>query len=195
MLALRTDNCLTRDPIRWLTALTSVRKKPHFHTRHIKEQNKHDTIESDLLNLSHPHRWPLLWLMRSVAHECLRFCSAWLMVTFGSRGASSKSVPHTQWPAGWCSNNGLALSGHTHFQLWLTILASSPAPMKLEIIRAISGDKSLSVCSCHFPGKRTDWRSEETLFDGTWRLTSSPFSFKKSTPQRWTQSVAWGWLP
>lgn len=93
------DNCLTRRSVGWLTALTSVRKKPHFHTRHIKEQNKHDTIESDLLNLSNPHRWPLLWLMRSVAHECLRFCSAWLMVTFGFRGARSKSVPHTQWPA------------------------------------------------------------------------------------------------
>ncbi len=95
---------------------------------------------------------------------------------------------------GWDSNNGLAHSGHTHFQLWLTILASSLAPMKLEIIRAISGDKSLSVCSCHFPRTRTDPRREETLFDGTWRLTSSPLSFKMLPPQRWTQSVAWGWL-
>lgn len=93
------SNCLTGRSVGWLTALTSVRKKPHFHTRHIKEQNKHDTIESDLLNLSHPHRWPLLWLMRSVAHECLWFCSAWLMVTFGCLVALSKAVPHTQWPA------------------------------------------------------------------------------------------------
>lgn len=192
--ALRTDNCLTRESIGRLTALTSVRKKPHFHTRHIKEQNKHDTIESDLLNLSHPHRWPLLWLMRSVDHECLRFCSAWLMVTFGCLGALSKSVPHTQWPAAGALTMAWDHSGHTHFQLWLTILASSPAPMKLEIIRAVSGDKSLSVCSCHFPRNRTDRRREETLFDGTWRLTSSPSSFKSLTPQRWTQSVAWGWL-
>lgn len=162
--ALRTDNCLTRESIGRLTALTSVRKKPHFHTRHIKEQNKHDTIESDLLNLSHPHQWPLLWLMRSVDHECLRFCSAWLMVTFGCQGAPSKSVPHTQWPAAGALTMAGTHSGHTHFQLWLTILASSPAPMKLEIIRAVSGDKSLSVCSCHFPRKRTDWRREETLF-------------------------------
>lgn len=84
------------------------------HTSH-QEQNKHDTIESDLLNLSHPHQWPLLWLMRSVDHECLRFCSAWLMVTFGCQGAPSKSVPHTQWPAAGALTMAGTHSGHTHF--------------------------------------------------------------------------------
>lgn len=48
---------------------------------------------------------------------------------------------------GWGFNNGPSHSGHTHVQLWLTITVSSPAPMKLEIIEAVSGDKSLSVCS------------------------------------------------
>lgn len=94
------------------------------HTSHQRaEQAWHHWIwaQLDFLNLSHPHRWPFLWLMRSVAHECLRFCSACLMVTFGCQRAQNESVPHThtglrlglqQWPVPQRTHTRPAVADH-----------------------------------------------------------------------------------